>query len=57
MNDMQLGGKIAPAIRFMPEKAAFVVINMDVGKGCEQDAVSPARRLFGMIKLHSSRLD
>jgi hypothetical protein len=52
-----LGGKIAPALRVVPEKAPLVVTNMDVGKGREQDAVSFARRLIGITKLHSSRLD
>jgi hypothetical protein len=36
-----LGGKIAPALRVAPEKAPLVV----------------ARLLFGITKLHSSRLD
>jgi hypothetical protein len=38
---MPLGGKIAPALRVAPEKASLVV----------------ARRLFGVTKLLSSRLD
>ena len=52
-----LGGKIAPALRVAPEKAPLGVTNMDVGKGREQDAVSFARRSFGITKLLSSRLD
>jgi hypothetical protein len=52
-----LGGKIAPALWAAPEKAPLVVTNMDVGKGREQDAVSFARRSFGITKPHSSRLD
>ncbi len=52
-----LDGKIAPALRVTPKKASLVVTNMDVGKERKQDAVSFARCLFGMTKLHSSRLD